>query len=146
MRIVKAFLVFAVIFSFAPLAGAQDDAALERKLDLARQLQEVRPAKDQIEAAIERYTARMQPKQREVYSSALRGVFNYKALEKISMDAYAEVFTEEELQAMVEYYTKPEARSASEKTGDYAELVYPEIIRMLDRAMMRVKTGGTSGQ
>lgn len=79
--------------------------------------------------------------ERETFKTAMRNVFNVTALEKISTDAYAESFTVEELRAMVEYYSKPEAISATEKFQNYANIVYPEIMRMLDRAAIRIKTG-----
>lgn len=151
MRVIKVILFLAMMLPVSTGAFAQeqqaaapsaDEAALQRRLELATEIQELRPAKERIESAIERYTARIEPAKREVYRSALRNVFNYKALEKISIDAYADIYTEDELKAMLEYYRKPESKTAAEKTGQYADRVYPEIIRMLDRAMMRVKTGG----
>lgn len=145
MRALKTALCFVVVMMFAPIAVAQDDEGFERQLELARQIQELRPAREQVENAIDRYVARMSENRREVFRSALRNVFNYKALEKISIDAYAETYTEAELQAMLEYYSKPEARSASEKADEYARKVYPEIVRMLDRAAMRVRTGAPGG-
>ncbi len=154
MQIAKSVLLFVVFMCLVPVAYAQeaapdtsqDDGAFIRRLELSRKIQDLRPAKDQIESAIDRYTARLPQAKREVYKSAIREVFNYKALEKASIDAYAEIYTEGELQAMYNYYKTPEAATASEKSGQYAKIVYPEIIRMLDRAMMRVKTGSASGQ
>ena len=72
----------------------------------------------------------------------MRGVLNYQAIEKISIDAMAETYTLPELQAMVDYYSKPEAISAAAKDQAYGQKVYPEIMRMLDAAMMKVRTGG----
>lgn len=146
MRALTAFFIAAFILVSVPAVLAQEDTSLERRIDLAKQLQEVLPVKEQINSAIERYTAQMTQQQREVYARALASAFNYKALEKISVDAYAEVYDEAELEAMLEYHSKPEAASIAAKTNNYAEIVYPEIIRMLDRAMMRIKTGGTSDQ
>jgi hypothetical protein len=122
------------------------DPALERRLKLAEQMHKLRPVRDQVESAIEQYAQTQPPEDRAAFISAMRSVLNPKALERISIDAYAEVYTEEELKAMVEYYSKPEARSASDKYNDYAKIVYPEIVRMLDKAAMRVRTGGTGPQ
>ncbi|MCB1531562.1 MAG: DUF2059 domain-containing protein [Alphaproteobacteria bacterium] len=148
MRVLRGFFLVAICLVFAAPSFAQDESGevLARKVDLARQIQALRPAKDQIDSAIERYTAHLPANQREVYQTSLKNVFNYDALEKASIDAYAQVYTEAELQAMLAYYSTPEAQSAVSKTDAYAALVYPEIIRMLDRAMMQVKTGGTSAQ
>ncbi len=136
-------LLAMTIMAFPVIAQDADDGSLERRLELARQMQDIRPARDQVDAAIKQFTARLPANEQESYAAALRSMLNYKVLEKISIDAYADTFTAEELAAMVEYYSKPEARSASDKSGKYAEKVYPEIIRMLDKAMMRVKTGGS---
>ena len=127
-----------------PLYAQESDqqADFERRLELAEQLQEFRPAREQVDNAIDQYVSRISPQRRETYRAALKNILNYKALERISIDAYADVFTAEELTAMVEYYSKPEARSAADKFDEYGAQVYPEIVRMLDQAMIRAKTGG----
>lgn len=136
--------LLAAILLFPLGAGADEGVpAVDRdmRLALAEKMQRLRPARDQVETAIERYVSGLPEPQREEYRTGLKNILNYEALEKVSINAYAETFTVEELQAMVDYYSKPEARSASEKFEDYAAKVYPEIIRMLDRAMIRAKTG-----
>lgn len=109
---------------------------------LAEKMHKFRPVREQVNSAIDQYAQTQPPQQREAFKTTMRNVLNYKALEKISTDAYADTFTLKELESMVEYYSKPEARSASDKFDDYAGLVYPEIIRMLDKALIRVRTGG----
>jgi len=113
----------------------------DERVELAKQMHELRPVRDQVEGAINQYAQTRPPAERESFKTAMRNVFNVKALEKISVDAYAETFTVEELRAMVEYYSKPEARSASAKTAQYGAIVYPEIVRMLDRAAIRLRAG-----
>lgn len=122
--------------------AAQDDATLAKRVELATKMHEIRPTRDQVNQAIEQIAMTQPEKEREAFKAAMREILNYRAIEKISIDAMADTFTEPELQAMVDYYSKPEARSASDKDGLYRSKVYPEIIRMLDAAMMRVKTGG----
>jgi hypothetical protein len=134
------------LFSFAVFAAditPADDAGLERRLELAKQMQEIRPAKDQVDKAIDVYVSRLPPNEKESYRAALKNILNYKALEKISIDAYAATYTEEELQAMVSFFGSPEGRSASAKSDEYNKLVFPEIVRMLDKAVMRAKTGAS---
>ncbi len=120
-----------------------DPATFEQRYTLAQQLAEVRPVKNQVDAAIEKYVQLRIPEQmRDAYRNGLRKILNYSAIEKISIDAYTDTFTEAELQAMVDYYSKPEAKSANRKIEDYATKVFPEVSRMLDQALMRLKTGG----
>ncbi len=122
-------------------AEAPADPTFDERVELAKKMHELRPVREQVEQAINQYAQSRPQGERESFRSTMRNVFNMKALEKISVDAYVETFTAPELRAMVDYYSKPEAISASEKFGNYANLVYPEIVRMLDRAAIRVRTG-----
>lgn len=124
-------------------APQEDKGSLDRRLELAEKMQSLNPARDQVNAAIDRYLERLAPADRDAYRAALQNVLNYQALERIAVDAYAEIFTEAELAAMVEYHSKPEAISARAKQDQWGKKVYPEIIRLMDQAMMRVRTGGT---
>lgn len=146
MRVLQTFFAVVLFLTFISPVSAQDiggeDVDFAQRLEWAEKMNAIRPAREQVNAAIDRYVSALSPEEAEVYRTALQRILNYKALEKISVDAFAEVYTEAELKAMVEYYSMPEAQSASEKSAQYAEIVYPEIVRMLDKAMMRVKTGG----
>ena len=102
----------------------------------------LRPTKDQVYNAIDQVAMSQPADQQEAFKTAMKSVLNYKAIEKISIDAMAETYTLAELQAMVDYFSKPEAISAAAKETEYSKKVYPEIIRMLDQAMMKVRTGG----
>ena len=121
---------------------AQADPDVDKKLALAKKMHKLRPTKDQVYAAIDQIAQTQPVAQRDTFVQAMRGVLNYQAIEKISIDAMAETYTLPELQAMVDYYSKPEAISAAAKDQAYGQKVYPEIMRMLDAAMMKVRTGG----
>jgi hypothetical protein len=41
---------------------------------------------------------------------------------------------------MVDYYSKPEAQSAAKKDAEFAAKVYPELIKMLDQAVIRLRS------
>lgn len=118
------------------------DETLQQKTELARQMHQFRPVQDQVNGAVDAVARMQPPADREAFRVAMRRVLNYKAIERVSIDAMVDTYTLEELEAMVEYYSKPEARSASEKFDTYAGKVQPEIVRMIDAAIMRVKTGG----
>lgn len=121
----------------------QDPADLDKRLELARKLHELLPVsiRDQVNTAIEDVAKAQAPEQQEIFRANMRAALNYQALEKISVDAMAEIFTADELQARLDYYSKPEAKTAAKKDDLYAQKVYPEIIRMLDQAMMRARIG-----
>lgn len=144
MRLLKAAVLLVMVLSVPVVAYAQeDDPTYEKRLELARQMHEFRSTRDQVYSAIDQVAESQPEAEREAFRTAMRQALNYKAIEKISLDAMTEIYTVEELQAMIDYYSKPEAASARAKDKDYAAIVYPEIIRMLDKTMMQVKTGGT---
>lgn len=135
-----------VLAAFCVLSGpvlAQENVGdPAKRLELSKKMHEINPTADQINAAIDDVALAQPEAEREAFKLAMRNALNYEALDKISTDAMAEVYTEAELQAMVDYFSKPEAQSAAKKEEQYNAKVYPEITRMLDQAMMRVRTGG----
>lgn len=112
-----------------------------RKLELAKKMHEIRSTADQINAAIEQVAARLPDGQRQIFVNEMTATLNVNAIERISIDAMISVFSLPELESMVEYYSKPEAISASEKMPEWAKVVQPEIVRLVDKAMMRVQMG-----
>ena len=115
------------------------DQDFERKVELATRMHLFRPSKKQVDIAIAQIASRYPLAQAESFKSAMRRILNYKAIEKTSIDAMVETYSTAELEAMVEYYAKPEAQSAAEKYKSYAGKVQPELIKMIDKAMMRLK-------
>lgn len=118
---------------------AADD--FQQRLDLAKEMHKIRPTKQQVDAAVESISVRIPADQRDAFKANMRSILNYNAIEKISINAMAETFSIEELEAMVEYNKKPEAQSAADKMSEYQSKVSPEIIQMIDKAIMRMRTG-----
>jgi len=52
-----------------------------------------------------------------------------------------ELFTVAELEKMVDYFGSVEAKAIEKKLPQYQEKIQPEIIRMLDAAMIAERTG-----
>jgi hypothetical protein len=114
----------------------------KERLALAKEMHEIRPAADQVDSAIESVSLKMPEASRESFKSRMRNSLDYRAIERISINAMAVTYTLAELEAMVEYYSTPEAKSALDKTSVYQQKVGPEIVRMIDRAVMQMRTGG----
>ena len=130
---------FFFTLAMTSVALAQDN--LRQRLMLAKELQKVWPVKEQVENAVEAYLIEWPEEERAAQREAVEEALNIKVLEKVSVDAYAQTFTAQELQALLDYYSNPAAKTAEAKREDYFRLVYPEIIKMLDKAMMRVRLG-----
>ena len=122
-------------------AELEDEKKLQKKVELAKEMHDIRPTRQQVDAAVARASMGLPPRDRPNFVNAMKGMLNYNAIERISVDAMVETYTLKELESMVEYYSKPEAKSASDKVMYYAGLVQPEIVNMIDKAMMRYRTG-----
>lgn len=149
MRLVKTLAVLCTVMMLSSVALAQESAtemgSLERRLELATKMHSFRSSRELVDNAITQVANQSYaPGEREAFITAMHSILNYKVLEKIAIDAMAEIYTEKELEAMVEYYSKPEAISASDKTEEYYERVVPEITKIIDKAMMRVRTGANA--
>ena len=122
-------------------AENEDDTVLAKKIVLAENMHKIRPTREQVDAAVRQAAMNLPEYERKKFIATMKTMLNYNAIERISIDAMVEVYSLKELESMVEYFTKSEARTASKKIVNWAEKVQPEIIHMIDRAMMRVRTG-----
>lgn len=124
-------------------AAAPSDAAADfaRRVELATEMHKLRPTAEQVDAAVESVSRQLPPEQASNFKVNAGNLLNYRAIEKISINAMAETFTTGELESMVEYYSKPEAKSIAGKYETYQQKVGPEIVKMIDRAIMRMRTG-----
>ena len=152
MRLSIVFFAVFLMFASLPVSAqeadpdlsqpqAEGDKGYDERLALAQKLQELRPVRDQVNIAITQIAQSRPEEEREGFKSAMRNAFNVKAIEKISINAYAETFTAEELKVLIEYHSNPVAVSAAEKMEAYTGIVYPELVKMLDKAAMRARTG-----
>lgn len=140
----KFIYVFLVALLMMPVSvSAQESDAMER-LDLAREYHEYRPVKPQIDRAIENVAGNLSESAREEFILAMKRMLNYPAIESLSVEIMADIYTVEELEAMVAYYKQPIAQQAADKAVEYQKRLGPEIIKILDRAMMEIRTGGSS--
>jgi uncharacterized membrane protein len=119
----------------------EDEALLAKKIKLAKEMHNIRPTREQVDSAILKAASKLSEYERANFISAMKSMLNYNAIERISVDAMVETYSYNELESMVGYFSKPEAKSASKKIGPWAQKVQPEIVRMIDRAMMRIRTG-----
>ncbi len=122
-------------------AELKNPEILAEKINLAKKMHEIRPTRDQVNLAVKRASLAFPKSEQQKFINAMGSMLNYNAIERISIDAMIETFTLKEISAMVEYYSKPEAKSASEKVGSWARMVQPEVANMIDKAMMRIRTG-----
>lgn len=143
MALMRVFFLVALWMAFAPVtASAQEgDPALSARVELARELHEIRPLDDHITAAIRDISQRYPEAQRGVFVERMERAFDSERLTALSVDVMAETFTDAELQAMISYFGSPEGQSISEKMPVYQALLEPQLVRLIDQAMMDLRAG-----
>ena len=137
-----AFLAFMVFSLPVNAQDATGNGDLQTRMNLAKVMHEIKPARGQVEMAIQMVAKRLAPEQQQAFIDRMNKAFDYKKLEELSVKSMAEVFTEVELQKMVDYYGSKEAKSADEKMPVYQSVMQPEITKMLDEAILEARTGG----
>ncbi len=123
-------------------AAAQPlSAEEEERLDLAVRMHEIWPIRTRMEAALESVANSFPEDRRTEIKATMRKSIKFDQLEEESIKAMAEVFTAEELKAMIEFYGSETGRAISAKTGDYEMALRPVMTRMIDAAMLDLRTG-----
>ena len=117
------------------------DANYEERLELSRKMHEIWPIRPKIENALEVVSQQVELTRRLEFKSGMRKAIQYDALEEASIDAMADIFTADELKAMINFYGSKEGRSVSFKTADYEKALIPLMTQMVDKALLDLKLG-----
>lgn len=120
---------------------AAEEAISAERLKLAEQMHEIWPIRTRVESAIEKVSENFPEERRAEVKAAMRKSIQFDELEEESIKAMAGIFTEEELKAMIEFYGSDVGRSISEKTSDYELALRPIMTKMMDKAMLDLRTG-----
>ena len=120
------------------------DGEYKTRLELAQQMHKVWPIRQKVESALDAVAERIPEKDQLNFKAAMRKSIKFDALEETSIDAMADIFSEKELEKMIEFYGSKEGRSVSHKTGDYERALQPVMIKMLDKALLDAKLGSQS--
>jgi hypothetical protein len=142
----KFFLLMTALFVLSFPALAQEKALgtpviPAKRLELAEKMHEVWPIRVRVEKALESVSEGFPEEKRAEVKAAMRKSIQFDQLEEESIKAMAEIFTEEELQAMIDFYGSETGRAISAKTQDYELALRPVMIKMVDKAILDVRTG-----
>jgi hypothetical protein len=128
-----------------PAAEALADNAVDEpsreKLELAEKMHDVWPIRPRIEAAYDSVAEGFPPERQAEVKAALRKATNFDEMEEASIKAMANLFTVEELKAMIDFYGSDTGRSISAKTPEYEAALRPSVDKMINKAMMDLRVG-----
>ncbi len=114
---------------------------MDQRVALAEKMHDIWPVRPKVEEALDIAAQSFPEAERAAFKAGMRKAIKYDQLEEESIAAMAKIFTVPELQKMVDFYGSPEGRAVSAKTGDYAEMLQPVMTKMLDQALLQVRTG-----
>lgn len=120
-----------------------DDKA--KRLELARELHDIRRIKDRVLQDFDRIAAGLPESDQEDFKVYMEQSIDFDALEKQSIEIAADVYTADELKAMVDYYSSNAGRSAEAKGEDYGKRFGDVLQKKVDAAIMASKYGRQSG-
>ena len=114
------------------------DKGTDEKTSLILQLYEVNPPSALINNSIEAVARQRYPEgpDREGFIDRMKLAVDYDKMESFSTGLMREMFTLDELKAMVDYYTSSVGMSAQDKIGQYRQKMAPELQKMLDKALL----------
>lgn len=118
-----------------------DAPVVAETLALAEKMHEVWPIRIRVESAIEAVSKNFPEERQAEVKAAMRKNIQFDLVEEESIKAMATTYTAEELQAMIDFYGSETGRSISAKTTDYEMALRPIFVKMMDKAMLDLKTG-----
>lgn len=137
--------LFAVLLTLAFPAMAQDGSAIfdeDQRLELAQKMHDIKPARLQLEAAIDGVARQRVPEdKRAAFKKVMLDMMDVEKLEGLSIKAMAEIFTVAELERMIDYFGSAEAQSIADKLPVYQAIITPELTKMVDAALLELRTG-----
>jgi len=152
MRFIHLSLAFFAISPFAGVVLAQETPAApqipaalsaeeQNRLELATRMHEIWPIRMRVESALDAVAGGFPPERQAEGKARLRQSVKYDLLEEESIKSMADIFTAQELQAMIDFYGSEVGKSISTKTADYELLMRPAMVRMLDKAVLDLRLG-----
>jgi hypothetical protein len=140
----KLLLILSLLVVSAP-AHATDAPPLsadeKTRIELAGQMHEIWPIRSRVESAMNVISANFPEEKQTEVKAAMRKAIKFEQLEEESIKAMAEVFTTDELKAMIAFYGSDTGKAISAKTQDYEMILRPIMTRMIDAAMLDLRTG-----
>lgn len=150
MRFLLSFLAVVVLIAAAPALAADSviavqpdpakvettDPITDGRIALATKIHEKVNVREKLFKAMEVVTQFMTPSEKADFWSKMNTAITEEQINKISIDAMADTYTEDELRAMLTFYSSPAGQTAEAKRTDYEKKVTPEFTKLIDKAVV----------
>tara|TARA_R110002124_G_scaffold64985_2_gene177857 strand:- start:676295 stop:676708 length:414 start_codon:yes stop_codon:yes gene_type:complete len=127
--------------SFPSLGQADAQSDLNKKRLAAQEFFEVKPVSDMATQAIVSIALSKPAEEQDLFMRQMRVHMDYAALEAAMTDALVDVYSYEEIQAMVDFYGSDLGKSIGAKQSQFEKAVSPILQKMLDKAFVDANYG-----
>ena len=120
------------VVTMMPVMAFADDAA--DKVVLAKEYSKLVPVDQDVDKTIEQLALQVPVAQRVQFKSILKQTIKPEKLQTVSELALVDLFTKDELEAMIAFYKTPEGQSIKDKMPEYQNRLQPVLSAMIQEA------------
>lgn len=138
------FIALNLVLSFPAFAQDLESSIspdYQKRAELAKEMHKIRPIRLQIEEAMDVLAQDYPVPERVAFKAGIRKSIQFDKLEQESIKIMVDLYTVEELQAMVGFHGSQEGRAIYAKESDYISQMNPLMTRMIDKAIMNARLG-----
>lgn len=128
-----------ILLTTATPVLAQDARDMAERMEMAKEYSEIMPVEDDIAAAIDEMAKQVPVDQRPLFRSILERSIKADRIQTTSELALAEIFTVEELEMLVEFYSTDEGKAVKRKMPEYQARLQPVIQQMVQDAVQSLQ-------
>ncbi|MES2729474.1 MAG: DUF2059 domain-containing protein [Pseudomonadota bacterium] len=134
MRLLIALTAFLLVVSVG--ANAADDKHVASRTKLATEIHQKVDVRERLFKAMDVLTQFMTPTEKASFWTKMKVAMPAEKVNAVSIKAMADTYTEDELKAMLAFYSSPAGKSAESKRSEYEKRVGPEFTKLLDQAVI----------
>jgi hypothetical protein len=127
------------ILGLSPLASHAQEPDLAKKMELAQEYSKLVPVDTEINKTIEQLSLQVPVAQRVLFKSILQTNIKADRLRTASELALTEIFTEDELAALVAFYRTSAGQSIKDKMPEYQSRLQPVLQEMVQDSMQALQ-------
>lgn len=131
--------VLGAVLAYATASVASSSPYSEERLKLARQYIASVPVEDEVKAAVDALSKNIREDQRVLFRSLAESSIDYARLRAAAELATAEIFTEDEIKAMIEFFGSDTGKAIRKKLPQYEARIQPVLTEVLHKFVVKLQ-------
>lgn len=135
------FAFILIAFPGSELRAQDNDRDIpQAKIKLAERYYALNPTWRMLSNEVRQMAKALPEKRRLIFVTAIEKSIDKELLKQESVPIIAELFTKDELQALIKYYEDPLIQSALAKQETFSRKIAPVVQKMMDEAVLKFRT------